>query len=1116
MQTRTTKADVLSLGFAAALIVVTACVAPALAAGPDEGALARKVLAETGLRGGMIVHLGCGDGKLTGALAGEGSYLVHGLETDPVKVAAARAHIRSLGAYGKVSVERLRGGRLPYIDNLVNLLVTEDLAGVAMAEVMRVLAPGGMAYVKTDGKWTKTVKPRPDQIDEWTHYLHDASNNAVGHDTRVGPPRRLQWVGGPRWARHHDHMASMSALVSAGGRIFYIFDEGPTASIQLAPKWRLIARDAFNGTLLWKRVIPTWQTHLWPLKSGPAQLPRRLVAEGDRVYVTLALDAPLTALDAATGKTVRTYEDTQAAMEVIASDGVLFVLADKSSKKPEPYRAKGSYCWDETKRANRSWAWDQQPRRVMAVRADGGEVLWRKDYPVAPVTLAADAKGVYFHDGTKVVCLDRATGEQLWASEAVARRRPLVTSFAPTLVLHDGVVVFSGGNRFMTALSAETGKVLWSAKHPRSGHMSPEDLLVIDGLVWAGEIAVRRNSGVFTGRDLRTGEVKVEFPPDVEPYWFHHRCYRSKATVRYLMPSRTGIELVDFRTKHWTINHWVRGGCIYGVMPCNGLIYAPPHSCACYMESKLYGFNALAAAPPAGTEPKPSSDDNRLERGPAYGQAAGPGDTAGAGDWPTYRHDGARSGFTPSPVPAKLKPAWQVELGGKLSSVVVAEGKAFVASPDAHQVHALDAATGRVLWRFTAGGRIDSPPTIWRGRAIFGAADGWVYCLRGSDGALVWRFRAAPADRRMTAFGQVESPWPVHGSVLVRQEQAPSGSAVVYCVAGRSMFLDGGMRLCRLDAATGRKLSETVLDDRDPATGEDLQMKMNRMSMPVALSDVLSSDGRSVYMRSQRFGLDGKRQEIAPGDVTKQAGEGVHLFSPVGFLDGSWLHRSYWMYGRRTDSGWGGWFRAGRYVPSGRIMVMDDSRIYGFARKPEYMCQSAVLEYHLFAAAKVVDDEAIRAVIQADKRMNAAFNKGLPKKQRKSVAVADWRVRRRSPASALAAANFKWSQGDLPLQARAMVLAGKTLFIAGPPDVADEVAAFEKPDDPAVRAKLAAQAEALAGLKGAWLWAVAAADGAKLAEYKLDSPPVWDGMAAANGKLYLVTMDGKVTCLAGP
>lgn len=47
------------------------------------------------------------------------------------------------------------------------------------------------------------------------------------------------------------------------------------------------------------------------------------------------------------------------------------------------------------------------------------------------------------------------------------------------------------------------------------------------------------------------------------------------------------------------------------------------------------------------------------------------------------------------------------------------------------------------------------------------------------------------------------------------------------------------------------------------------------------------------------------------------------------------------------------------------------------------------------------------------------------------------------------------------------------------------------------------------------MWAVLAANGEKLAEFKLDSLPVWDGMVAANGKLYLTTLNGEVVGLAG-
>ena len=62
-----------------------------------------------------------------------------------------------------------------------------------MKEVLRVLAPNGVAYIKKGSRWTKTVKPWPKEIDEWTHYFHGADGNPVARDSIVGPPEPLQF-----------------------------------------------------------------------------------------------------------------------------------------------------------------------------------------------------------------------------------------------------------------------------------------------------------------------------------------------------------------------------------------------------------------------------------------------------------------------------------------------------------------------------------------------------------------------------------------------------------------------------------------------------------------------------------------------------------------------------------------------------------------------------------------------------------------------------------------------------------------------------------------------------------------------------------------------------------
>jgi outer membrane protein assembly factor BamB len=1139
------------------------CPAAAPATPPTAVKTARQIFDATGVQGGLIVHLGCGDGSLTAALRAGDAYLVHGLDKNPANVEAARRRVRAAGLYGPVSVDLWSGGRLPYIDNLVNLLVIEDAdvsaegdspvfvpplrvgarksgqSPIPRDEMLRVLAPNGVAYVKTGAEWVKTVKPRPKDLDEWTQYLHGAGNNAVAHDAQVGPPRHLQWLVEPKWSRHHDHMASLSAMVSAGGRVFYIVDEGPREAILLPAKWMLLARDAFNGTLLWKQPIAEWNTHLWPLKSGPNQLPRRLVAVGDRVYVTLGIDAPLVALDAATGKTLHTFKDTQHTDEVVADDGLLFLLVANSPNKWKDYRPKSTYVWANTNRANSEWAWDKEDRKLVAVRADGSEVLWTKEHRVAPLTLAVDRDRVYFYDGEKAVALSRKTGQPLWTSEPVLRKTGFPTGYGPTLVVEQGVVLLSVEPSSMTAFDAADGRTLWTAKKNRGGHASPDDMLVVNGLVWSGAVANGADSGVFTGRDLRSGEVKSEFPPDVKPDWFHHRCYRSRATEKYFIASRTGIEFIDLAAKHWDINHWVRGGCLYGFMPANGLLYVPSHSCGCFLESKLFGINVLAGASPTRQVPRDVPEQDRLERGPAWGQIGQRGTVpvfAGTmrsmvaktglspsaqtvpvsfakddNDWPTYRHDPARSGATKTPVPAELRKAWQVDLGGKLSSVTVAGGRVFLAAIDRHTLYALDAASGKTAWTFTAGARIDSPPTIYRGCALFGAADGWVYCLDAADGRLAWRFRAAPLDRRLMAYEQLESAWPVSGSVLVE------GGAVC-CVAGRSAFLDGGMRLVRLDPLSGKKLSETLLDDRIPHGSENLQSQIKGQDMPVALPDILSSDGRSIYMRSQAFDLKGVRRETAPlklrfasqraaADAADAfAAVGDHLFSRSGFLDDSWFFRSYWLFGREVDSNYGGWLRPGHFAPSGRLMVFDETSLYAFARKPEYLCNASVQEYYVYGAGRQTSDEARERVRAATTRIDTASTE-------KSASSSDWATRKKFSLAEQSVADYRWAQGNPPIQARAMVLAGKTLFLAGPPDLLDEEEALRNPDAPAIKAKLDAQAEALQGRRGGQLLAVSAADGKLLSALELGAMPTFDGMAAASGRLYVTTVDGRVLCL---
>ena len=1063
--------------------------------------LAEKILRATGVRGGLVVHVGCGDGELTASLRANDGYLVQGLDTSTERVQKTREYISSRGLYGEVTAREFDGKNLPLIDNLVNLLVVSDRCQVSSDEIMRVLAPNGVALTKEpltaessdalDG-WKKTTKPWPKDIDEWTHYHHDPQGTMVGKDKVVGPPRRIQWVGGPKWLRNHDFMSSMHVMVSSGGRIFYIIDEGLRNHIFLPSKWTLIARDGFNGTILWKRPLKDWHPQNWPLKSGPGYLPRRLAAVGDRVYFTAGLNEPLTALDAATGQKIQTYEVTSATEEIVFSDGVLYLLVDPESK-PVNYRAETS-SYKEIGHANAGWAWstDNPERSVMAVDADSGKVLWKHVAKVAPLTLTVCEKSVFFHNGSGMVALERETGKERWVSDGPGIKS-VPTGGSLRVVVSDGVVVISSGTKG-TAFSAENGEQLWTGAVLHTSHHCPNDLFIIDDLIWSANTGTPQKNGThFKALDFRTGETKKDFVAENLPAFpMHPRCYPGRATIRYIMTQGIGTEFYELGGEPKVdIHNYVRGSCIYGVMPCNGFLYKPPDSCACYYQSKLEHFCALAPESEKA-EAKSPEPKQRLEKGPAFGdvkQLTRDNGQGATGSWPMYRHDPARSGFNPSPLSPDLKKPWTVNLGGKLTQPVVAGGKVFVAAVDQQTLYALDADSGKTEWEYTVGGRIDSSPTLYKGIVLFGSADGWVYCLRAEDGALAWRYLVAPGEKQHVSYQQLESVWPVSGSVLVFDD-------AVYCLAGRNMFFDGGLRLVRLDVATGEVISETMMDQNDPKTGKNLQTLITAKYMPVANADLFSCDGDYLYMQAQKFDLEGKRLEIAPALRKAKDREdkgGRHLFCQTGFLDDLWFHRSYWIYGEDCGEGWGAYAGPRESTPCGRIMVFDDSRAYAFRSEPLGNMLHPRTRYRLYAADKN-GGETVPQMEQGKKR-------------------------RRGKGDGKGIGTFKvhWELESLPLLVNAMALGGKSLFVSGPPDVADETTmlGFLPGADDEINRQLKAQDEAWLGMKGGLLWVLSAEDGKKLAEYRLDSIPVFDGMAAAGGKLFLSLKDGSVVCFSG-
>ncbi len=1066
--------------------LLAAATSPTVADDADSTARADRILEETDIRGGIAVHLGCGDGRLTAALGADGRLAVHGLDANPRHVAAAREAILREGLYGSTSIEQCTGPTLPYGNDLINLVV--DQAGnIADEEILRVLAPGGVHYAERNGRWVKSIKPRPDDIDEWTHFLHDAGNNAVASDQQVGPPRSIRWVAPPLWLRSHETPSGIQGMVSGGGRLFYFFDEGVIGITdqRLPERWSLICRDAFNGRELWRRPLKAWGWPEWAaekfgtenwinIRGGrtvvPSENHRRLVVDGDRLYATLTYNGPLTILDAANGAILHTVEETTPVREIISSDGIAVVHS-----RDEP-----------TDRDRRRGARDEAPSRVIAVDGTTGNVLWEQSStPIRNLALAIDAGRVFLQSGKELQAFDLKSGQPLWKAASSAGGQTLVAASG---------VVFVYVQNTLEAFDAASGEPLWKNEVPASSGAESVDLFVTDGLVWRGMVPVtddlqptKKSAGAMSvAYDIRTGEEKKRIVvADLRSPEHHHRCYRNKATERFIISGMEGAEFMDLDGDDHGQNNFLRGACSQGIMPCNGMIYVPSDQCFCQPGAKMLGFVAVGTEVPY----TPVPDERRLHRGPAFDSLtsladANAGSDDSADDWPTYRHDASRHGSTTSAIAPAVTPAWRVNLGGPLTQPVSVGDRVYVAARDAHTIYALDARTGDIAWSFVAGGRIDSPPTIYRGTVLFGSADGRVYCLRADDGELAWQFLAAPVDRRIGYFDQLESVWPVHGSVLVRD-------GIAYVTAGRSTYLDGGIRIYGLDPAKGTVTYQSTLSGPHRTVGVDRDLAF---FIEGANSDVLVSEGDYLYMRQKKFTPDLQEVDIPILSSKGEQDVGLHVFATSSLLDGSWYNRAFWMYSKR----WPGFQLANQAAKAGQLLVIDEQDTYGVNVYTRRNVHSPMFFPGNEGYLVYADDNSNEPQIVGEPGARTPVE-WLPQ----SHIPRDGNPGLDSPAFGLdkmmgytRAEPPLWAQW-VKVRARAMVKAGDVLFLAGEPDHFD-------PEDPYA---------AFEGRRGGRLTALSATDGRLLVEIELEQPPIFDGLIAAGGRLFISLEDGSLACL---
>lgn len=179
-----------------------------------------------------------------------------------------------------------------------------------------------------------------------------------------------------------------------------------------------------------------------------------------------------------------------------------------------------------------------------------------------------------------------------------------------------------------------------------------------------------------------------------------------------------------------------------------------------------------------------------------------------AGDWPTHQHDNQRTGFSRDKIdaaelnvkwlwrsPAPPNPAWagpakwDAYAGHRglpsmrgydhvFQTVAVKDSVFFGSSVD-DSVHCLNLESGREQWIYTTDGPVRVAPAIADGRVYFGSDDGYAYCVKASNGELLWKYRPAETARLILNNGRLIPFHPCRTGILVDGDVAYFGNALL-------------------------------------------------------------------------------------------------------------------------------------------------------------------------------------------------------------------------------------------------------------------------------------------------------------------------------------------------
>ncbi len=767
------------------------------------------ILDKIGVRRGICVVLGDTKCELALKLASHSELLIYVQLPREKDVETARKTVDAAGFYGtRIFIEKGDFTRLHLADNIADALISVgDADGISRAEALRVVRPHGKVIL---GRQVLT-KPFPKGMDDWSHPYHGPDNNPQSEDQVILAPYLTQFLAEPRYA------PVPQVAVASAGRVFKAFGHVAFKKREEPLLNKLVAFNGYNGTVLWKR----------DLTEGVMIHRNTMIATPTTLYV--GDDKSCKLIDTATGQLKgEIIPDVSVAggtfwKWMALEDGVLYALIGEQEQRDPTKR------WQ---RNNHGWPWNpisegfNQPehpwgfgRNILAIEPTTKTVLWshKEDEPIDSRAMCMKNGRIYiFRFGSYLACLDAKKGKAIWRKtpdnapelfeslDSYLNRQDWRTNWRTTAYLKcsDKALYFAGPQiGKLLAVSTQDGSILWENDY------SNFQLVLRDDVLYAisGQID-KHPSKKF---DPLTGRVLAEIN-------MHRRaCTRPTGSAdAVFFRAEGGSVRLDVASDHPQWISPMRPPCHDGVTIANGLLYWSPFVCDCQLT--IYGFTCLGPAGDFDFIPQ-ATEAQRLEKGT--------GDLINIAslsesefDWLTFRGDNTGSVTTEATIPEKSNLLWRFTpmTAAHPTAPVTAGGLVFI-SGDNGIVQAVNSATGMQQWKAYTGGAVRIPPTIWNDRAFVGSGDGWVYAFEAVTGRLLWRFRAAPAERKIPVYGSLLSTWPAASGILVED-------GIAYVSAGIVNY--DGTYVYALDAETGKIKWQNNTSghlDRQARTGVSVQ-----------------------------------------------------------------------------------------------------------------------------------------------------------------------------------------------------------------------------------------------------------------------------------------------------